>query len=143
MYHWGLMEAKKAERVLIWLLRALGVLTLSALIPMVVPTDWLAAANDSLGLEPLHRSPLTEYLTRSLCAVYALFGALTLFVSRDVRRYATFVAFAGKLTVLLGIFLFVLDLWAGMPASWTWGEGPPTLVVGVVLYRLARRVESS
>lgn len=136
------MQAATAERVLTWLLRFLAGLTLSALVPMVMPTDWMAAANDWLGLEPLDRSPLMEYLTRSLSAIYALFGALTLYVSRDVRRYASFVGFAGTLTVLLGIFFFVLDLWAGIPASWTWFEGPPTVVLGLVMRWLARKVSS-
>ena len=82
---------------------------------MVMPTDSMADVNDWLGLEPLHRSPLTEYLTRSLSAIYALFGALTIYVSRDVRHHAGFVAFAGILVVLLGIFFTALDFWAGMP----------------------------
>ncbi|MCP4200612.1 MAG: hypothetical protein GY769_01600 [bacterium] len=132
--------SSKAEATLTWLLRCLGGLTLLALVPMVMPTDWMAVVNDRLGLEPLPRSPLTEYLTRSLCAIYALVGALTLYVARDVRRYAGFVAFAGRLTVLLGVFLSLLGPWAGLPAVWVWWEGPPTIAVGVWMYWLARRV---
>ena len=134
------MRVERAERVLTWLLRFLGALTLSAVVPMVMPTDWMAAVNDALGLEPLPRTPLTEYLTRSLSAVYALFGALTLFAARDVRHYAEFIRFAGWLTVLLGVFFLALDPWAGLPASWAWSEGPLTVVLGVVLIRLAGRV---
>lgn len=134
------MRAERAERVLTWLLRILGGLTLLAVFPMLMPTDWMMATNDWLGLEPLQRSPLTEYLTRSLSAIYALFGAMTLYVSREVRRYADFVAFAGVLVVLLGIFLTALDSWAGMPKEWTWSEGPPTVVLGVAMFWLARRL---
>lgn len=126
---------------MVWYLRILAAVTLAALVPMVMPTDWMAAANDWLGLEPLHRSPLTEYLTRSLSAVYALFGALTLFISRDVRRYAAFIGFAGKLTMVLGVFFTVLDLWAGLPPAWAWAEGPPTVALGFVMLWLARRVQ--
>lgn len=132
-----------AERVLVWLLRGLGVLTLSALVPMLMPTDWMAAANDALGLEPFHRSPLTEYLTRSLSAVYALFGALALFVAREPRPYLGLVAFAGKLTVLLGVFFTALDFWAGLPPAWSWGEGPPTIGLGFLMLWLARRAAES
>lgn len=135
------MQPDRAERALAWLLRILAALTLLALVPMVMPTDWMAAANDWLGLAPLARSPLMEYLTRSLSAVYALFGALTLYVSRDVRRYAAFVAFAGRLTVLLGVFFIVLDFWAGLPPMWAWTEGPPTVVLGFVMTWLARQVQ--
>lgn len=134
------MQEVNAERVLTGLLRFLAALTLLALVPMVMPTDWMAAMNDRLGLEPLARTPLTEYLTRSLSAVYALFGALTLYASRDVRRYAPFIGFAGKLTVVLGVFFFVLDSWAGLPATWIWFEGPPTVVLGFVMVYLARQV---
>lgn len=136
------MQATQAERVLVWLLRVLGVLTLLALFAIVMPTDWMASVNDRLGLEPLARTPLTEYLTRSLSAVYALFGAMTLFVSRDVRRYQPLVAFTGLLTVLLGFFFTVLDSWAGLPASWTWFEGPPTVLLGIAMVWLARQVSA-
>ncbi|MFQ5527503.1 MAG: hypothetical protein ACE5GX_14720 [Thermoanaerobaculia bacterium] len=134
------MTAYGAEKVLTWLLRILGVLTLTAMVPMVMPTDWMASTNDWLGLDPFHRSPLTEYLTRSLSAVYALFGALTLYVSRDVRRYADFIGFSAILMMVLGVLFTVLDFWAGMPASWSWTEGPPTVLVGFWMLWLARRV---
>jgi hypothetical protein len=134
------MRAHNAERMLTWLLRFLGGLTLLALFPMVMPTDWMSAANDWLGLEPLHRSPLTEYLTRSLSAIYALVGALTLYVSLEVRRYLGFVAFAGKLTVLLGLVFSALDAWAGLPGAWSWSEGPLTVALGMLMFWLARRV---
>lgn len=134
------MTALKAEKILTWLLRVLGALTLTALVPMVMPTSWMVAVNDWLGLEPLHVAPLTEYLTRSLSAVYALFGAVAVYVSLDLRRYVGLVAFAGALTILLGVFFTVLDFWAGMPASWSWTEGPPTVVLGGAMVWLARRV---
>ncbi len=136
------MSTTRAHATLTWLLRILGALTLTALVGTVMPTGWMAEVNDRLGLEPLVRSPLTEYLTRSLSAVYALFGALTLFVSRDVGRHQPFILFAGKLTMLLGVFLTVLDFWAGMPAHWSWTEGPPTVALGGWMVWLARRVES-
>ena len=132
------MAPQTAHSVLTWLLRVLGGLTLSAVFAIFLPTDWMAAMNDRLGLDPLARTPLTEYLTRSLSAVYALFGALTLFVARDVGRYLDFVAFAGKLTVLLGVFFIVLDAWTGLPPIWMWLEGPPTVVLGLVMIWLAR-----
>jgi hypothetical protein len=64
-------------------------------------------------------------------------------VAWDVRRYQPFILFSSWLTVLLGVFYTVLDLWAGMPASWTWGEGPPTMLLGIWMVWLARRVEPS
>ena len=133
------MSPDTARRTLVWLLRIFGVMMLTAVFAIFMPTDWMARVNDWLGLGPFPRAPLTEYLTRSLSAVFALLGALMLYVAADVERYLDFVGVVGLLTVLLGIFYLVLDLWAGMPASWTWLEGPPTAVLGVVLHRLARR----
>ena len=135
------MKAEKAQRILGWLLRGLGILTLSAVVPMLMPTDWMASINDSVGLGPLDRSPLTEYLTRSLSAIYAVIGALTLYVARDVERYLGFVGFAGKLTVLLGFVFIVLDFWAGLPASWSWSEGPATVVLGFGMIWITKQAE--
>ena len=58
-----------------------------AVVPMVMPTDWMAAINDRLGLVPLPRSPLTEYLTRSLSAVAT--SACPTTARKGTRRWAT------------------------------------------------------
>ena len=133
------MSATRAERTLSWILRILGALMLLAVAAAVMPTAWMASANDAMGLEPLHRSPLTEYLTRSLSALYAGFGAVLLYVSRDVRHHRGLVAFLAKMTVVFAVFLTALDFWAGMPASWAWTEGPPTIPVGLWMVWLAAR----
>lgn len=137
------MRPAAAERTLTWLLRIFGGMALLALVPMFMPTSWMEAGNDALGLGPFHRSPLTEYLTRSLSAVYALYGALAVYVTFDLRRYLPVVAWIGGLTALFGIYLTGLDLWAGMPASWTWGEGPPTVAIGLLMAWLARRADDA
>lgn len=133
------MKPETAERNLTWLLRVLGSVTLLALIAVVMPTRWMAAVNDWIGLDPFAPSPLMEYLTRSLSAVYALVGALTLFVSRNVSRYAALIAFSGRLTVILGVFFTVLGIRAGLPSAWAWFEGPPTIVLGLSMTYLAGR----
>jgi len=40
-----------------------------------------------MGLEPFHDSPLAQYLTRSLSALYALIGTLILYLGLNARRY--------------------------------------------------------
>jgi len=137
------MRSQSAEKALTGLLRFLGALTLLAVFAAIMPTTWMSAANDSLGLAPLDRSPLMEYLTRSLSAIYALLGALTLYVAGDVKRYADFVAFAGGLTILFGLFLTMLGGWADLPAAWVWFEGPPTMFLGGLMFWLARQVGDS
>ncbi len=134
------MSATRSERTLVWVLRVLGGFMVVAVVGMFMPTDWMSATNDALGLEPLHRSPLTEYLTRSLSAVYAFLGALLLYVASDVRRYRGLVAFIAKLMVVGGVFFTVLDFWAGMPGHWSWTEGPPMVLVAGWMIWLAGRV---
>jgi hypothetical protein len=136
------MTARTAERILFWLLILMGGAAALAVVPMVMPTSWMEATNDWLGLGPFPHSTLTEYLTRSLSAVYALFGVLVIYVALDLRRYLDLVVVMGWLTILLGATLTVLDFAIGMPATWSWGEGPPTIVVGWAFIWLARRVRS-
>ena len=120
------MRAETVETILKWLLFVLGGLAASAVVPMVLPFAWLQAANDALGLASLVDTPLTQYLTRSLSAVYALFGAMTIYIGLDVRRYRRLIVVIGWLTGCLALALTVIDFAVGMPASWSWGEGPPT-----------------
>ena len=133
------MSPNTATQALSWLLILMGGLAMLAVVPMVMPTAWIEAVNDSMGLGPFHRSPLMEYLTRSLSAVYALVGTLTLYLGLNVRRYLPLIVVVGWLTVALGVTLTGIDFAAGMPASWSWGEGPPTIVIGWVFVWLARR----
>ena len=132
------MRPERAQSVLKWLLLIGGGLAATAVFAIVMPTDWMAAANDRLGLGPFHRSPLTEYLTRSLSAFYALHGFLAIYLSRQVARYADLLVFYGWLSVGFGIVLTAIDFSAGMPASWAWGEGPGVIAFGGVVVWLAR-----
>lgn len=133
------MAPAVAETILKWLLLVMGGMAMLAVVPMVMPTDWMEATNDWLGLGAFERSPLMEYLTRSLSALYALLGALLVYIALNLRRYRDLSVVIGWLTILLGLALTVIDVDAGMPASWTWGEGPPTIVVGAAFVWLARR----
>ncbi len=113
---------------------------LLAVVGMFMPTSMMSSVNDSLGLEPIHRSPLTEYLTRSLSALYVFVGALYVYMSRDVREYRDLISFSAILLIAGGVFLTALDFWAGMPALWSWTEGPPVVLIGIWVLWLARRV---
>jgi hypothetical protein len=75
----------------------------------------MAAIADWLGVGQLPRSPLTEYLTRSLSAMYGVFGVLHLYLARDVARYLDLIIVIGWLTVLAGAIQTAVDFAAGMP----------------------------
>ena len=89
---------QRQERILRILLRVAGGLPLTALLAVVMPTEWMDATHRWLGLGELPRAPIVEYLTRSLSLLYAVFGALWLYMSTDVRRYAPLIAFGSAVT---------------------------------------------
>ena len=97
----------------------------------------MAAIHESLALGPFPQGAITEYLARSLSAFYAFAGALALLFSTDVVRYRTAIRlFAGALVAFSVVVLWI-DLKVGMPASWTWTEGPSALPLGVVMWWLS------
>ena len=122
---------------LVWLLRILGAPMLLAAPFVFMPTAWLAAIHESLTLGPFPAGAITEYLARSLSAFYAGAGALALLLSTDVVRYRAVILLIAGGTVLFALVVFWIDLKIGMPASWTWGEGPLVLPFGLAMWWLA------
>ena len=120
------------------LLRLAGVITTFAFLAMLLPTDWMASTHERLGLGEFPRSPLVDYLTRSVAALYGFHGALLLLISRDPVKYRTIVQFVAVMNVAFGVMMLLIDLHAGMPWWWTAGEGPPIIVFGVVIGYLNR-----
>jgi hypothetical protein len=119
-------------------LYVLGIMMSLAFVAVVMPTSAMATIADWLGVGPLHRAPLTEYLTRSLSVMYGVFGVLHLYLARDVVRYLDLIVVFGWLTIVAGVMVTVIDFAAGMPLLWSWSEGPPTAVVGVGYIWLGR-----
>jgi hypothetical protein len=85
----------KSDKVLVLLLRFVGVPALFALVAVFMPSSWMAATHRWLGLGEMPTGPVVQYLARSLTAFYALFGALCLVVAGDVERYRPLVRFLG------------------------------------------------
>jgi hypothetical protein len=130
----------RSENALVVILRASGVMLLTALVPAVMPFAWMQDIHGLLGMGELPESPITGYLTRSLSALYALHGALIFFVSLDVRRYLPVVKCLAVLSVIFGAGMLVLDVSVGMPLPWVLGEGPSIIILGGVLLWLAGSV---
>src|SRR5260370_29533176 len=77
----------KSDKVLVILFRyLLGIGSLFALVPVVMPWSWMAATHRWLGLGEMPTGPIVEYLARSLSAFYALVGALCLVMASDLDR---------------------------------------------------------
>src|SRR2546430_4441052 len=79
---------------------------------------WMAATHEWLGLGDLPDRPVVGYRARSVSVLYALHGALTWFLSCDVRRYGPVIRFRAVATMLCGVGLVFLDVAVGMPAYW-------------------------
>jgi hypothetical protein len=129
-----------AERLLRLILRVEALLLLCALPAVVMPTAWMDAVAVFVGLAPLPRVPLVEYLTRSLSLVYVGWAPICWIFARDVRRYRAPIVVLAWLHVLGGVAFLILDLTVGMPLHWALSEGPFLLVLGVVLVALVRHV---
>jgi hypothetical protein len=134
-------DSKTHERWLVLLLRFGGLLLLSAFVAVFLPTAWMERIHRLLGLGAFPSSPLVDYLTRSISALYGIHGGVLLAVSSDVRRHAPIVRYLGGINIVLGLLMLGIDLHAGMPAWWIWGEGPPVVVIGIALLYLIGKVE--
>lgn len=129
------------ERLLVFLLRLGAILTGSAFFTIFLPEATMASVHERLGLGVFPASPLTNYLTRSLSAMYAFHGAMLFVLSTDVRRFKPVIILVGWATAVLGIALLVIDLQAPMPSWWVFAEGPWVIAIGLVLAELGRRIQ--
>jgi hypothetical protein len=132
----------KSDKVLVILLRIVGVGSLFALVAVFMPSSWMAATHRWLGLGEMPTGPVVEYLARSLSAFYAVLGALCLVVVADLERYRPLVRFLGLAFALMSVVLLGVDLAAGLPWWWSASEGPGGAVFGTLLFVLARPAHS-
>ena len=81
-----------------------------------------------------------DYLARSVAAFYGFHGVLLFLISTDVVRYRPLVWYVAAMSVVLGFMLLAIDLHAGLPAYWTAFEGPPVVVIGLLIAYLNWRL---
>ena len=127
------------ERILAWLLRLGGLVMLTALGAVVMPYDWMNSIHRQAGLGELPQVPIVGYLTRSISALYALHGALLVFLASDLRRYLPVVRFLALAGAVFGALMLGLDWTVGMPLPWTVCEGPFVVLLSAVILWLAGR----
>lgn len=121
------------NRALAWVLRLGGGVMLLAFGAVFMPTAWMLGSTEMLGLTPLPPVPLFQYLTRSLSMLYGVHGAVFVVAGSDPRRYAPMIAALAWLDLLMAALLLGIDLHAGMPAYWTFGEAFIPLFMGCLL----------
>ena len=129
--------------MLAFVLRCGGVLLTLAFTAVFLPTDSMAAIHTWLGLGAFPAAPITDYLARSISAIYGFHGVLLLIIAADPVRYDPIVRYLGITNILLGLTLLGIDLHAGLPPWWIAVEGPPVMALGVFLLYLRTRAVSS
>lgn len=133
------MERLQAVRALRILLCLGGALTGSAFFATVMPVEWMASTHARLGFGEFPRGPVTEYLARSVAAFYGFHGVLLFVVATDPVRFKPIVTYLSAFNIIFGLMMIAIDLNAGMPTWWTVGEGPPVIVIGLLLALLNSR----
>ncbi|MGE5192078.1 MAG: hypothetical protein ACM3U2_06205 [Deltaproteobacteria bacterium] len=127
-----------SQRHLALLLRAVGCLDLLALVAVVMPQHWMDVSHKFVGLGPMPHEPIVGYLARSASALYALHGAMMVFISFDVGRYERLIRFRALAALVHGAVILGIDLSEPMPALWRYGEGPAFAVTGILVLWLQR-----
>lgn len=136
----GGRDSRTAEKVLAWSLRVCGGIDLLALVPFVMPLEWIRRAHHWCGFGPFPEGPLSEYLARATSLLWGMHGALLLYLARDVSAHAKVIAFVARLTVVAGVLLLWLGLRADLPLWWAALEGPVFAATGLwYLWWLNRR----
>jgi hypothetical protein len=97
-----------------------------------------------LGLGPVPRVPVFEYLARSVSFLYVIHGGLCLLLSSDVRRFGPVITYVAGAEMGFAGMVFWIDRRAGMPWQWTSVEAPLIIMVSglILILRLLARPRS-
>ena len=120
------------------LLRIIGTASLTALVFVAAPHEWMRSIHAWLGMGELPEAPVVWYLARSTSAFYALTGGLFWLVSFDLERHRRVLVYLGAAVTLLGIALTIIDWAEGLPLLWKIWEGPFVTVFGLIVFTLSR-----
>ncbi len=129
------------EKFLIFVMRIVGGVMLLAWLAVFLPNEWMAAGHRMMQLGEFPAAPLTEYLTRTISALYGIHGGLLVVLATDIHRYAKIIRYIASMNLIFGVVVTVVDLRAGLPWFWTWSEGPPIIGVAVLMLWLLSSVE--
>ena len=125
-------------RLLAWVLLLLGILDVCAFPAIFLSDAMMERIHEQLGLGSLTVSPLVSYLTRTASMMYVLYGAILIFVSRNVLRYLPLIRLLAILAVVQAVFLIGIDLRVKLPLWWVLLEGPFYGIGGLFLYWLQK-----
>lgn len=124
--------------MLCWLLRAIGLLDMIALLAVFSPRDWMVRCHAWLGMGSFPAEPIAGYLARCASIWYVSYGLLLWFISCDVQKYSTLITCLATLMLLQGLIVMGIDVVEGMPGWWIAVEGPCCSGLGAGLLLMQR-----
>jgi hypothetical protein len=129
------------ERLLCFLLRWVGAVSLLALVAAFMPYAWMDSIHRALGMGTLPEMPVVGYLARSLSLFYALMGGLLLLCSFDPHKHRTVLFYLGATFIFFGVAMLGIDYVEGMPKFWKQLEGPCVTAFGILILVLLPRTK--
>lgn len=135
-WHTVIIERMNGPQRVAIVLRLFGLIDCLALIALVMPRAWMDAGHQWAGLGELPEAPVVGYLARSASALYALHGAMIVYLSFDVLRYWPLITFLALAAVVHGGVMFAIDVAVGIPSWWTNLEGPGFAFTGIIVLAL-------
>ena len=117
------------------LLRAVGLISLTAFGAAVMPAGWMIQIAGAMGLE-MPAMSLPVYLARHLSLLYGCVAIGLLLVAADLPRYRPLLRWLAGGTVAFGFAQAVIDWQSAMPPWWTAGESLSTVLGGVLIWWL-------
>lgn len=120
----------------------LGASTLiSAIVPLFFSPQLMNEIHQKLGLGDFPIQPISIYLAKSACLLYAIHGMVLLFVAIRFDELKSMIPFLAWLHVGLGSVMIYVDAVSPMPIWWLVIEGPPVIGLGFLLFALYRRAK--
>lgn len=123
-----------------FLLRALGIICVLAVVPLVMPFQWLDTAHQWMGLGPFPSDPIAIYLARSVSSLCAFYGGLLLVLARDVGRHLAIIRYQAIAIMTLSAYGIIAGVRAGLPAIWVIADAVGCWLFLLPMLLLARRI---
>jgi hypothetical protein len=122
--------------LLAWVLRLVGAVEALAFIAVVMPSAWMQAGHDWLGVAQMPEGPVFDSVMRQVSWVYGLHGVALWVMAADVVRYRPLVILAAVGFLASGPVFILIDTLAGMPWFYAAGNGGSCLLIGGLLSAL-------
>lgn len=134
----GNSQLQRERKLLFYLLRALAIMGMAAIVPVVMPHAWMNWFHREMGLGEMPDIPIVGYLARSVSLFYVWAGAIAWYLSNDLEGRLPFIRFVGGTGVGIGLAISAGGLVSGLPWWWVASEAAFAVFYFGAIWRLAR-----